>query len=225
MITARKSVWFEKIFAVYNRNLFKRKFHSLKISGLSYPADKEKEIPSIIYANHSSWWDGLLAFEISRAAQLDSFVMMEEKQLKKLFPFKYLGAFSVVRENPREAVKSINYAGKLLKENPDGSLWIFPQGEILPNDIRPLNFYNGMSRITEKIENCLVFPAAFRYEFSGEFKPEIFVKIGKPKKINSKIDSRKQTASFEIHLTQILDEMKSDIFTKNLSDYRNIIER
>lgn len=223
MITAKKSFWFEKLFTVYNRNLLKRRFSSLNISGLEFLSEKEKELPAIIYANHSSWWDGLTAFEISRAAQLDLYVMMEEKQLKKLFLFKYLGAFSVVRENPREAIKSINYAANLLREKHDRSLWIFPQGKILPNDLRPLNFYNGISRIIEKTGNCLVFPSAIRYEFLGKFKPAIFVKIGKSEHIKSNFTSKKMTKTFEMNLMRVLDEMKSDITNKNLSGYKNIL--
>lgn len=225
ILTAKKSVWFEKIFAVYNRNLFKRRFHSLKISGLDFLLEREKQVPLVIYANHSSWWDGLIAFEISRVARLKAFVIMEEKQLKKLFPFRYLGAFSVVREKPREALKSINYAGDLLKETPDSTLWIFPQGEILPNDLRPLNFYNGISRIIEKSGNCLAIPAAFRLEFLGEFKPEIFVKIGSSEKIkiDKNFNSKDLTKKFEKKLTQILDELKDDVLTKNTAEYKNIL--
>ncbi len=82
MLKANKSFWFEKIYAVYNRNLFNRRFNSLQVSGLKFLKDKEEKMPLIIYANHSSWWDGLTAFQISRQAGLDSFIMMEEMQLK-----------------------------------------------------------------------------------------------------------------------------------------------
>src|SRR3712207_6621959 len=110
MLAAKKKRWFEEIFALYNRNLFKRRFHSLQISGLEFLQKRNEQSPIIIYANHSSWWDGLVAFDVTRAACLDAFVMMEEKQLKKLFPFRWLGAFSVVRENPRKSLESIKYA-------------------------------------------------------------------------------------------------------------------
>jgi chlorobactene lauroyltransferase len=225
MLEANKSRWFEKIFAVYNRNLLKRRFHSLRVSGLEFLRKKDEKIPLIIYANHSAWWDGLVAFQISQAAALDSFVMMEEKQLRKLFLFRLLGAFSVVREKPRQAAESINYAAKLLKNNPERTLWIFPQGEILPNDSRPVSFYKGLSRIIEKVEKCSATSLAIRYEFLGEFKPEIFVKIGMPEIIstNSDFDAKKLTSELENQLTKILDDLKEDVLYQNSGNYKNLL--
>lgn len=225
MLKAKKSRWFEEIFAVYNRNLLRRRFYSLKISGLDFLKSRDGNLPFLIYANHSSWWDGLVAFQISRETQSDSFIMMEEKHLKKLFLFRRLGAFSVVRENPREAVKSINYAANLLKENPNGTLWIFPQGEILPNDRRPLNFYHGAARAVEKAGQIFTVPLAMRYEFLGEFKPEIFVKIGAPEfvSVDKSSDTKNLTKQFEQRLTETLDELKNDVLTGNLQNYENIL--
>jgi 1-acyl-sn-glycerol-3-phosphate acyltransferase len=225
MLEAKKSVWFEKVFAVYNSNLIRRRFHSLRVSGLDFLTSGDKNLPLIIYANHSSWWDGLVAFQISREAKLDSFLMMEEKQLRKLSLFRKLGAFSVVREKPREAVKSINYAAAILTQTTNRTVWIFPQGEILPNDIRPLRFYNGLAKIIEKVGNCSVVPVAIRFEFGGEFKPEIFVKIGESKKFQNdeRFVAKEMTAFFEKQLTGILDNMKTQILTKKTENYRKIL--
>ncbi|MGI9035623.1 MAG: lysophospholipid acyltransferase family protein [Pyrinomonadaceae bacterium] len=224
MLEAKKSRWFERIFAVYNRNLFKRRFHSFKISGLENLREKKPETPFVIYANHSSWWDGLAAFEISRAARLDAFLMMEERQLKKLRLFRRLGAFSVVRKSPRQAIRSVNYAAELLKENPSRCLWIFPQGEILRNDLRPLKFFQGLSRVVEKCGKCAALSVALRYEFFGNFKPEILVKINSPEQfpVDKNFDAKKMTAYFENRLTENLNDLKSDILTKNLQSYENI---
>jgi 1-acyl-sn-glycerol-3-phosphate acyltransferase len=223
MLEAKKSRWFEEIFAVYSRNLFRRRFRSLNVSGLDFLRNLNQ--PLLVYANHSSWWDGFVAFRISRAARLDSFLMMEEKQLKKLSAFRRLGAFSVVREKPREAAKSIGYAANLLKENSNRTLWIFPQGEILPNDERPLNFYHGVARIIEKVGGGFAAPLAIRYEFRGEFKPEIFVKIGEPQLIATakNFDAKTLTGQFEQILTAVLDELKNDVLTANLQNYKNIL--
>lgn len=218
MLEAKKSKWFEKIFAIYNRNLFKRRFQALRVEGI----DNIKQFPLVIYCNHSSWWDGLVAFEISNKAKLDSFVMMEEKQLKNLFLFRMLGAFSVIRENPREAIKTIKYAANLLKEKRDRVVWIFPQGKILPNDKRPIEFYNGVSRIAEKVENCYVLPIAMRFEFLGDWKPEILVKIGKAELFDS-FNSKEFTAKSAEKLSNLLDELKKDIVEDRLENYQNLL--
>ncbi len=224
MLEAKKHAWFETIFARYNRNLIKRRFHSVQVSGLDFLREKNAEIPFIVYGNHSSWWDGLVAFEIFRQEKLDAFFMMEEKQLKNLFLFQRLGAFSIVRENGREAVKSINYSAELLKKS-SRTLLIFPQGEIVSNDARPIKFYNGLSRIIEKIGEVYAVPIAMRYEFLGEFKPQIFVKIGLPEliKTDGNFNAKEKTAIFAERLTTNLDKLKSDIINKDLNSFEKII--
>jgi len=223
MLAAKKSRWFEEIFAVYNRNLIKRRFHSFKISGLDYLTNKDAKIPLLIYANHTSWWDGLLAFEISRAARFDSFIMMDEANLRRFFLFRRLGAFSVPRSF-RGAIESINYAADLLAGNPQRTVWIFPQGEIVPNDLRPIRFFNGAAKIVEKVGRCLTVPLAFRLEFTGNFKPEIYVRIGEPNLIETdeNYDSKKLTVGLTKRLTEVLDELRSDVINKNTEDYRKI---
>lgn len=225
MLEANKSLWFNELFAIYNRNLLKRRFNSLQILNSSIFGSIDRKIPLIIYANHSGWFDGIVAYQISRYFKLNFYVMMEEKQLKDLPLFRKLGAFSVVREKPREAVASINYSAKILKENPDRVLWIFPQGEILPNDLRPLNFYNGLSKIVEKLDKCNTLALAIRYEFLGNFKPEIFVSLGNFEYADFKdfSKSRKLTAKFSQNTETLLDELKSKIISKDFSDFQNII--
>lgn len=224
MLEANKSILFEKIFSIYNLNLLKRRFFSLKVSGLDFLFNKDVNVPLIIYCNHSSWWDGLVAFQISYKTKLDSFVMMEEKQLKKLFLFRKLGAFSVVREKPREALKSVNYAANLLQNDSSRTLWIFPQGEILPNDLRPIKFYSGLTKIIKNVEKCLVTSLSIRYEFLVEFKPQIFVKIEKPCMISLDQDFNKKqmTGKFANRLNENLADLKKDIIDQNLSNYKSI---
>ena len=221
MLEANKTKWFEEIFAIYSRNLFKRRFHSLQVSDVNV---LRENLPLIVYVNHSGWWDGLVGFEIWRLLKAESFVMMEEKHLKKLFLFRRLGAFSVVRENPRQAIESLNYAVKLLRENSNRVVWIFPQGEILPNDVRPLNFYGGLARIIEKVGDCSVVPCAIRYEFLGNYKPEIFVKIGEPERFSAsvKIKSKNLTANFERKMAETLDALKRDIVSGETTKYEKI---
>jgi chlorobactene lauroyltransferase len=225
MLKANKNRLFETIFSIYNRNLLKRRFNSLKVEGLGCLINKDSKLPLIIYCNHSSWWDGLIAFQISRIAKLDSYLMMEEKNLKRFFLFRKLGAFSINRENGRSAIQSLKYSVELLANDSKKTLWIFPQGEILNNDFRPIIFYNGISSIIEKVENCLVASLSIRYEFLDAFKPDIFVKISEPKSINiaNGFDKKQMTKHLSSKLTANLDQLKKDILNKNIKNYRPII--
>jgi len=221
MLKAKKNKAFETLFALYNRNLLKRRFTSFQISGLNFLLNKNNTLPLIIYCNHSSWWDGLAAFQISYNAGLESFILMEEKNLKRFFLFRKLGAFSVDRDNPRSASESLKYAVRLINENPLRTLWIFPQGEILPNDLRPIRFYRGLAKILENTGDCFVTSLSFRYEFLGEFKPRIFVRITEPQRFtkNSVFNSKNQTDIFARNMAENLDRLKNDIIENQLSEY------
>jgi 1-acyl-sn-glycerol-3-phosphate acyltransferase len=226
MLTANKNRLFEHLFAVYNRNLIKRRFHSFKVAGLENLINKNQKIPLLIYANHTSWWDGLLAFEISRLTRLDSFIMMDEANLRRFFLFRLLGAFSVP-QGIRGKIKSISYAAQLLKTDSARTVWIFPQAEIRPNDTRPIRFFNGAARIVEKTGRCQTVALGFRLEFTGEFKPEIFINIGRVKLIEpgENFDAKRLTAAFSKSLVEVLDELKSDVLNNRTVNYQNLLSK
>jgi 1-acyl-sn-glycerol-3-phosphate acyltransferase len=224
MIPARKSGWFERVFAVYNRNLIARRFEGLRVGGMEYLREREANVPLVLYANHSSWWDGLVAFQVGRALRLDQYAMMEERQLRA-YPFhRRLGAFGVVRESVREAARSIEYARSLLKET-SRALWIFPQGETLPNDVRPLVLYTGAARIIERLALADAAPVAMHYEFLGQYRAEVVVRIGMPNRIAvaANFSAKRLTGIFTERLTRCLDELRADILAGALDDYEEIV--
>jgi hypothetical protein len=228
MITARKSQWFERVFAVYNKNLIARRFEGLRVGGLNILRERPHDAPLVLYANHSSWWDGLMVFQLGRECGLEQYAMMEERQLRE-YPFhRKLGAFSVVRENPREAMRSINYAADLLSGT-NRTLWIFPQGKTEPNSLRPLKFYSGAARIIEKAETVYAAPVALRFEFLDDFRPEAFARVGDLQKFShhdfshSKQAIKNTSAALAENLTATLDSLVADITQNNLADYVEII--
>lgn len=225
MLRAKKSALFEKIFAVYNANLLRRRFGSFRAAGTVVLNEPESALPTIVYCNHAGWFDGLVAFQLSRTGGLDSYVMMEERQLRDLWLFRGLGAFSVVRENPREAARSIAYAAQLLRDDAGRTLWIFPQGEIVPADRRPVSFYHGVSRIVERTGRSRLVPLAIRYEFGGNFKPDIYVRAGRPEaaEVGNGAEAKALTRVLEKRMTDELDRLKSDYLSGELDAYVNVL--
>ena len=224
MLHARKSRWFERVFGVYNRNLIARRFEGLRVAGLEAVLEREPDVPLVLYANHSSWWDGLLAFQLSRAGRFEQYAMMEERLVLE-YPFhRRLGAFGVVRESARDGARAIEYAGRLLKGT-NRALWIFPQGLTLPNDARPLRLYTGAARIIERVGEADAAAVAMRYEFLDDYRPEAFARIGTPHRVTvaSDFNARRLTEIFAERLTSTLDQLREDMLSREFDEYEEIV--
>ena len=195
--------------------------------------------PLIMFGNHSAWWDAHLAMVLNEECwHTDGYVMVEDTQLSRYRFFRWCGAFSVNRHDPRSALESINYAVQRLIEAPRRSLLIFPQGEILANDIRPLVFYQGAGRITSKVAAqagaCALYPIALRYEFIGEQKPDAFISVGPPiiirrddptwsRDSSGLPDARLITQCMQQALTEELDRLRADVIAYRLSLFTPVI--
>jgi hypothetical protein len=224
MITARKSAWFDTLFAAYNRHLIARRFEGLRVRGMEALTGRGRDAPLVLYANHSSWWDGLIVFQVGRAAGLAQYAMMEERQLRQYKVFRRLGAFSVVREDARSALESVRYAADLLRGT-DGALWIFPQGRTEPNGLRPLAFYSGAARIAQKVGDVYLAPVALRYEFLDGYRPEAFVRIGALERLGGGRSAPPKILSRSLagKLTATLDALTRDVAENNLAGYAELV--
>jgi len=182
--------------------------------------------PVIAYANHSSWWDGHLGMFLNEECwHLDGYVMMEEKQLTRYRFFTHVGAFSIHRQEARSAMRTLDYAARLMSERPGRVLLLFPQGEILANDARPLHFFNGTShlvkRIVEQTGACTLCPVALRYEFVGEQKPEAFISVGLPHSVTAaNLQPKTLTPILENNLTDLLNHLRDDVVSYTFNAFQ-----
>ncbi len=209
MITAKKNSVIESLFAFYHKRLLKKHFYRIHLNGRDNLSALGLGTPVILAANHSNWWDGFIAYYLTnRLMKCDDYLMMDIEQMNKYSFFRYIGVFSVDRKNPAEAMRSINYAADLIK-NTNRCLWIFPQGEMTPQDKRPLVLYSGISKVAERAGKVKIIPVAFRYEFLMEQRPEVFISIGKPVEFTA--GNKNFTSELEQLMTAKLDELKSDV--------------
>ena len=94
MIEANKSAVFEAFFHIYNRWLIRRFFHQVLLTQEAYKPEQGKG--SIYMLNHSSWWDSLMLFYLTKTVMnVDAVAMMEEEGLRRFPFFRKLGAFSI----------------------------------------------------------------------------------------------------------------------------------
>lgn len=196
---------------------------------MATPLTKEQRLlPIIICANHSSWWDGYMAALVERHLGLDAYLMMEEPQLKRYFFFRWAGCFSVNRHNARSAAQTIQYAANLLKGHPGRFVWLFPQGEITPNDHRPLVFFSGAVHIAKSVAPALLYPLAARIEYMAEQYPNLYISMGEPiligeQELQTPGFFKNYTKKLETMVTDELDQLRADVITNKPTNFIQIM--
>lgn len=168
-------------------------------------------------ANHSSWWDFFLAHYLNSIIPVDGYGMTEYANMAKYGFFRRIGAFSVDRTNPMAVRASIEYSVLLLKRGNAG-VWLFPQGKIVCNDVRPLGFQPGLRAIVQKAGRVRLVPTAVRYEFWQDERPEACVRFGAPHWVDRSQRSS-LLAEWENRLTQELDALRDDVLTQDAARF------
>lgn len=223
MIKAKKNGLANGLFGMYHSRLLKNHFYRIHLAGKINLSEINSDLPVIFYANHSNWWDGFIAYLLtSRILKADDYLMMDIEQMQKYKFFKYVGVFSVNRNDAKDAMKSLNYAADILR-NSKRYLWIFPQGKMQVQDRRPIEFFGGTAKLAEKLGSVNLLPVAIRYEFLMEQRPEAFVSIGKPDVFESSVP-KDLTGKLQGKLTDLLDELKRKVTEGNISDFETIFK-
>jgi len=164
---------------------------------------------TLFLANHSCWWDLFLVHLLNGAIPVDGYGMMEHFNMLRFGFFRRIGAFSVDRTDPRSVRASLAYVHELLN-HPRAGVWIFPQGRLVGNDVRPLGFQPGLRALIRRAGGIRVVPVAFRFEFWQDERPEAFVRFGSPARFGP--DDRSTVLdACERSLTAELDALKVDV--------------
>jgi len=165
------------MFEHYIRRQAARYFAAVHWRPVGRPERWSAAVPTLFLANHSNWWDGFLAFLVSRTLGLRFRILMEAQHLARYDFFRRIGARPLRREPPRAAWADLAAATEELRAGT--GLWIFPQGERRPAPERPLRCERGAAQLARGYAGQLrVCPVAFRYAFVGEQRPEAFVLVG-----------------------------------------------
>lgn len=208
-IPAQESRWFIFIFDLYMRTLFWRRFQNVWVYQNYQPTETSK---TIYYLNHTSWWDGLIPLLLNRKLfRQNARAMMEDKQMQEHGLFKRIGAFSVNLENPRSAVRSLRYAVESLKR-PNSSLFIYPEGKIVPFSTGKPDFKKGLGWIVSQCPGVDLVPVGIYIDYTESDKPELFLKIGNALEFDSSEDPESLNHFFEGELSDLLNELVENVF-------------
>lgn len=172
MIPAAKQPFFTWALDHYVHWKLRSNFRGLWCHG----ALPEGDEPLLMYANHTSFWDGFAAHALSRAHQRDGYALMEEHNLAR-YPFlRRIGAFSIRRGEARSARESLKYAAKLLAR-PRALVCVFPQGTLAPRATPPLQLERGVELLA-RMTGVRCVPVAMHFGFFEHEYPDVVLHVG-----------------------------------------------
>ena len=143
----------------------------------------------VVYANHSSWWDPLVAMYSARHMFRDFtfYAPIDASALEKYRIFSRLGFFPVEQESFQGAKHFLDVCLRLL-EQPGTSIWITPEGRFVDARDSSTEFMPGLAHVAHSLARrsanstarTWFIPIAIEYTFWEERLPEILVWFGQP---------------------------------------------
>ena len=175
--------WFQNGFLRFLETYLKRHFHAIAVERSSLQSldaiRDTPQIPLIVYCNHPSWWDPLLAHFINhrllKPRQL--YAPIDASALEQYKVFEKLGFFGVDLESTRGATSFLRTTKELFGRQ-NCALWLTPEGRF--TDVRDdsAELMPGLSHLCAKQESAFVLPMALEYVFWEERLPECLFRFG-----------------------------------------------
>jgi 1-acyl-sn-glycerol-3-phosphate acyltransferase len=185
--------------------------------------------PLLLVANHTNWWDGFLAHQVTRALGLHFQILMDAKGVAAYPVFKRFGAVPVRRGSAAGSVADLHAVGQNLR--PGVAVWIFPQGERRPQGARVARCEHGAAHLALARERVRIVPVAIRYPFLGEQLPEGFLLLG-----GSWLAGRAEgpaggrearqalTAEIERRLNEVVAALDARLAAEAVGEFRTLVQ-
>jgi 1-acyl-sn-glycerol-3-phosphate acyltransferase len=170
--------WVLSLARAYTRRRVQRGLDGLYVAGLEAAREHSQKGPLLIAANHTSWWDPLLALLLDDALGGGGRALMDQQNLERLPFFGWLGALPLDRRTGPRARAGMQLAVDHLRESGQ-KVWIYPQGRQRPSWVRPLDLHRGVAVIA-RLSGAPVLPVSVAYGFREHHLPAAFVQICAP---------------------------------------------
>jgi len=209
-------------------NMLQNRFFAFRYKGEENFIERDEKYPTIMFAPHCNWWDGIVLYNIAhRICQKEIRLMVEE--LNRFPLLRRGGAFSVNKKSPQTAMQALKYSIDVMGDLKN-LLFIFPQGIIRPPHYRPIEFQTGLAYIAQnavkKYGKVNLIPIAIEYAFLRDNRPEVLVELGKRIELTDLKEDRKELTRFlEGSLQDVCDNQVAEITQGEISEYKILFKQ
>lgn len=224
--TSRFWLWVASMFFF---NMLQNRFYAFRYKGAENYFDGDKNVPTILFAPHCNWWDGIVLYNTThRIFHKEIRLMVEE--LNRFPLLRRGGAYSVNKKSPQSAMQALKYSVDVVGDLRN-ILCIFPQGIIRPPHYRPIEFQTGLAYIAQnavkKYGRVNLIPMAIDYTFFRDNRPEVIVEFGQRIELSKdKPLNRKDLTHYLEHaLEQVCDNQAKSISSGEISEYNILFKQ
>ncbi|MEO1529772.1 MAG: lysophospholipid acyltransferase family protein [Planctomycetota bacterium] len=213
----RPAAWLQNGFHRFLGPFLKRHFHAIAVETTSredrsLPADA----PLVVYANHPSWWDPLIAHFLNRTLfpSRQFYAPIDAEALQQYRVFERLGFFGVQLDNRAGAAAFLSQSRSILSQS-ETALWITPEGRFADIRDHDAAFQPGLAHLCSKSDSLVALPVALEYVFWEERLPVCLVAIGQAQITADAPDRSK--ADWTCCLTRALRDAQNRLAERSVS--------
>ncbi len=229
---AKTSKFWLWVASMFFFNMLQNRFFAFRYRGEENYFEAEKDVPTILFAPHCNWWDGIVLYNTThRIFHKEIRLMVEE--LNRFPLLRRGGAYSVNKKSPQSAMKALKYSVDVVGDLRN-ILCIFPQGIIRPPHFRPIEFQTGLAYIAEnavkRYGKVNLIPMAVDYAFFRDNRPEVIVEFGKRIELRqgNELDkmSRKELTHYLEHaLSETCDNQFKEMSQGDITKYKILFKQ
>ncbi len=175
-------IWFQNGFHGFLRPFLKRHFHAIAIHRDSRCESSLGDLqPLIVYGNHPSWWDPLIAHFLNRALfpGRQFYAPIDAEALEQYRVFGKLGFYGVSMNTTSGAAAFLKQSTAILAAG-GTAIWMTPEGRFADARDHTAELMPGLAHLCTKMSVGAVLPLALEYVFWDERLPVCLAKFGSP---------------------------------------------
>lgn len=207
--------------------MLEKRFYAMRYKGVENLKSLDK-IPTIFFAPHCNWWDGIVGYNIChRLLKHEIRLMVEE--LNRFPLLRRGGAFNVNKKSAQASMAALKYSVDLLSDL-NNILYIYPQGIIKPPLFRPIEFQTGLAYIAQKAAKKYgkvnLVPISVNYLFMRDNRPEVWVEFGEEIHLDdNKINRKEYTDFLAQKLETLCDSQLDDLSHARFTGYKTLFQQ
>ncbi len=169
-------------FHSFLRPYLRRHFHCIGLDRDGFdPRQLSSDSPVIVYANHPSWWDPLIAhfLNLQLFSPRQFYAPIDAVALKQYGVFEKLGFYGIDLTSTSGAAAFLKTSTAIVTA-PATALWVTPEGRFCDVRDQSAVLMPGLAHLCAKLGSARVIPMSLEYAFWDERLPICAVRFGQP---------------------------------------------